>query len=756
MTNERPAAFSHRPGDVFASEWRLLIACASLTFVVANSLFFGWAQGILPSLDYPYTYAGDGLSHSWLAKRAAEGWIFNNSHSGYPFGSNFLDYPGSDTANLLVIKFLGLLTGTYYGAMNLYVSLAISAAFVSAFVVLRAIGLDRPLAVSGGFLYAISPFFFIRSPHLFYAAYFVAPIFTYIAFCVYFPQKESSTKNNLPRALWRYSAYIALASFGIYYAAFGVVTVLFAGAAASLRRASFQPIVLAMPVILFVTLGAALNLAPNILHRHDNGTNAEVAQRHPSSSEVYGLKLIQMILPRFDHRFSAFGSLTRNYEASAPLVNENKASALGVVATFGLTILFLTLVASSTGRQLDERLVLLSGILFILFMLGTIGGLGAIFANFVSPAIRAWNRVSIFISFVALAGAFLALQLTFQRYLRKNYTLLVVVAAATTGFAGFLDQTTGRCATCDGSTKAAFLRDQQFIQAIERGLPDGSAIYQLPYIPFPESPPLHHLHSYDLLVGFLHSKSLKWSAAGMKGRDGDLFYRALAKEPIEKQIRIVRKLGFNGIYVDRRGYQDNGKTILVELQNFLGPALVTRSDDVVHLFKVRDSLAYDPGAKTPQEIMEDAGFVADAHGERYSADLLDGIDFTRAGLPSFLRKITGLSQVESWGRWSDANLAQSVRFDFSKPLPRRFTLIIEARAYGPNTNKDAIVRIGTKRTKIRFSANLDSVRIPVDLDEEQAREIEVVAPTPVSPKSLGRSQDGRRIGIGFVRMKFEF
>ena len=58
---------------------------------------------------------------------------------------------------------------------------------------------------------------------------------------------------------------------------------------------------------------------------------------------------------------------------------------------------------------------------------------------------------------------------------------------------------------------------------------------------------------------------------------------------------------------------------------------------------------------------------------QYTATLAEGINFAKPGAPDFLVAASGLSGVESWGRWTDANLGPVV-FRFRDSLPRDFTL----------------------------------------------------------------------------------
>ena len=102
-----------------------------------------------------------------MAKRAIEGWIWQNERCGYPFGSSFYDFPGSDSGNLLLLKILGFVTEEYFKAVNLFILLSFSLAFVSAFIVQLSLGLNKYFALSSAILFAVLPFHFIRLAHLF-------------------------------------------------------------------------------------------------------------------------------------------------------------------------------------------------------------------------------------------------------------------------------------------------------------------------------------------------------------------------------------------------------------------------------------------------------------------------------------------------------------------------------------------------------------------------------------------------------------
>ena len=117
--------------------------------------------------------------------------------------------------------------------------------------------------------------------------------------------------------------------------------------------------------------------------------------------------------------------------------------------------------------------------------------------------------------------------------------------------------------------------------------------YQLPYVPFPESPPVHRLLDYELARGYVQSRSLRFGHGSLKGSRADLFFRSLAQRPLREQLEVVRALGFRGLTVDRRGYADDGAAVERELTALLaGPAAATSETGEQLFFELGDPNCY--------------------------------------------------------------------------------------------------------------------------------------------------------------------
>jgi phosphoglycerol transferase len=721
------------------------------SLLLASVLKTGWS-GLLSVFSYPFQYEGDALFSSSLVQRLIEGWAFENPRQGYPFGSTFLDFPMSEAGLFLVQKLIGLFAGNFYSTLNIFFLFGFFITFAAAFCVLRTMHLSLPLSLSCATLFNFIPFHMARAAHLALTWYFVVPIYFYLAFlaCSMTSRRDVCAlrlRRNLPIIL----GIMALSSFGVYYSFFGVIVVFIGGVLGAIQTKTYTPLVLSIVFAVVTGIGLCLNISPNIYNIIVNGKNPEVAQRTPIDSEVYGLKLTGLLLPHNEHRIGMLSRLSSWYSQKFPLNNENRTASLGIVGSLGFLCLGLVIFFASFKRICDYRIIIFALISYSLFMIGTIGGLSAFFAIFITPMIRCWNRISVFIAFSALAGFFFVIESWLKKIIplrRLNMTLWGFALAIVS--IGLLDQTFNANKSSLERAKKYFLLDRTFYQKIESVMPKSSSIYQLPYRKFPECPPTYRLPDYEMLSGFVHTHHLRWSHGGTKGREGDLFFRSLSQKPIEFQLDIISQLGFSGITIDRRGFADNGQSLITTLKEVLGPSFIEREDGEVVFFPLRSVSKVNLDGLPPLKIMLQVGYVVDRFGSRHKATLKDGIDFSRGELPAFVKNISGLSGVEPWGRWSDAGIAPSVRIDFFEPLTTNFMLRMTLQPFGPNTGRDMPVQIGSRRYLVNLQGG--TFNLEVHLDGEKASFIEFFPPQPISPAALGLSTDDRKLGVGFIKL----
>ena len=545
----------------------ILILFATLSFVLQL-----WRA----DLNSPFAYSDDGFLFSSIIKNTLDqGIYFKNPHLGAPFGAEYYDFPMADGVSFLLIGFFSLFTPHYAAVYNLIYLAGFFLAGIATFAILQKMQIQFLLALTGAVLYACLPFYFQRLLHLFLAtSYFIAPIILWAAIRLLCdkPPFFNATGTFKPLApAWIIAAFLT-GSSGAYFAFFGLLLTTLTALLGAAITWSLRPLIGGSLFAGLLALSFIANIYPNLQYRWEHGPNPQVAQRLPAETEIYGLRINQLLLPNPAHRADALRQLTRKYNEGAPvikpLINENQTASLGFIGGLGFLILILVSISGNKIRRLHNIPWLweLSAVNLILLLYGTIGGFSSLFSLLVNPQIRSVNRVSIFIAFASLAAVLLILQNAkppaFSTIIRPAASLFLL------GF-GIWDQTSPAFIPYYESIKKEFQNDAQFVHQIEEKVGKNAMIYQLPYQSYPESYPLYREKYQALIIGYLHSDSLKWSYGGMRGRPGDLALQALSKKNLQQQVAIITQAGFNGIYLERRAFPDHGQDLENQLHTIL-------------------------------------------------------------------------------------------------------------------------------------------------------------------------------------------
>lgn len=795
---------SNSISNIFKSEWFVWLPIAVVAFFGASLFMSGWPIGLLPELSTPYSYSGDGMAYLWNVQRVIEDvWYFKNDRSGFPFGSNHLDYPTSDTGSYLVLKLLGLAFGTSAATFNIYYLLGFSICAIVAYLVSRAINISKHFSVVVALIYAFNSFHFGRLGHLFFTWYFVAPLFFYISFrlisshFIFF-----NKKINFQLTLLNVLALFVLSSFGIYYSLFGSMVVILSTIIAAVLHRSVKYIFEGMSILGFIVLGVLLNILPSLLFIFQNGENREGVHRLASESELYALKITQLLLPRGDHRLDSFFELARQYNSSYPLVTENVSASLGVIGSLGFLILVGVILVSPfifnkadrtpsvTQSSINLKFNVLAAVSLGLVLFGTLGGFSSLFAMLVSSSIRSWNRISIFLAFSSVLAFILILDVIIIKYIKlKNQKIIGIFISIPLLIFGILDQTAKPCISCRSFNKQLVENDRTFIKNIEASLPQHSAIYQLPYMAYSDNGQVNNLGSYDQTRGHIHSKDLKWSFGGVRAREGDWFYRKLSKLPINEQVAVVSAMGFAGIYVDRRGYVKTesaenkkcGTLTLLQIDKLKANCL-TSAELELEILKTAQvnnnqskieskdrQLFFVPIKNTSQDVKSLA--ATKTYLLPIGFELRNGIPFQIANgfempidfrkddpdLPYYFGNVTGLSGIsingtERVGRWSDALVAKKVTVWLAKPLPKKFSLLVTAQAAGLNVGKPMQVIVGNQTKDVMFDAIFETKSIDFDM-VDNIYKIEFKPADPFSPARRWGYGDNNLIAIQFQKIQ---
>lgn len=540
-------------------------------------------------LAYPMSYdGGDGMSYLANAVMFTEGnTVMETDRLGAPYGYAGYDFYASSVHNFdnMLLKILVDVTGQPVFALNILFLLLFPMISLSAYFVLRQMNIKQWVAAAGALTYAFMPYLFMRGMnHFVLASYYFVPIS--ILYCMWIYQDESFLRfdKTFFRNWKNWFAIIlsaCIANNGIaYYAFFTCFFLVITGIVKALKEKKFCYLGKAGLLIVSIVAFMLISLIPAFKYILENGVNEEGVVRTIDGVETYSLKIAQLFMPLNSHGNSRIAGIIDEYNEAMPLVNENYMAYLGVMGSIGFLILLIVLFLKKMGddKPFKVQLEILSLLNIAGILLSTIGGFGSLFGLLVTSMIRCYNRISIFIAFIAIAAVCVLLSVLCDRILSLDKFSDIVRKCIYGGFAAVISILTiwGIWFQYPGlpydylGFKEYYQSDKEFIEQIEASLPTGAMIYQLPYHEYPEGGAVNDMNDYDLWVGYIHSKNLRWSYGGVAGREADNWLRTIDNSDIPNMIKEIKAKGFEGIYIDRRAYEDDE---LYELEQDLEKAL---------------------------------------------------------------------------------------------------------------------------------------------------------------------------------------
>lgn len=526
----------------------------------------------------PFQYFVDSLFYSIATKGTIEhGWWLHNSSLGAPEGMHYEAYPAIENFHWIVVKLISLFTSNHALVLNLFFLLTFPLTAITSFYFLKSFKFSFGAALVASMLYTFLPFHFFQSFHLMMAAYYLVPLMVLVTVWICL---EPRLKG--PKLIASVVICVAAGSSGVYYPFFFCFLLVVAGVFAWANRRNVAPLVAGVALIGIVGGTLVINHLPSIIYQRTHGA-ASMGARSVGDAEIMGLKVTQLLLPIGGHRNEKLAALKARYNLG-PLINENDTSSLGIFGSIGFLVL---IGALFYRRELPELIQALSALNIAAVLLGTIGGFGVLFALLVSPQIRAYTRISVFIAFFAAIVIAWLLDELLKRLPAPRFRIVYCVGLAVIIFVGVLDQTSTIFFFVPEyeKIKREYDSDTDFVGRIEASLPPGAMVFQLPYMPFPESPPLYKMQPYDHYKAYLHSKTLRWSYGAPLGEKEDRWQYAVSAQPVPELVQSVRAAGFSGIYLNLDGYEDRGAKLASELTTTLGVQPIANREGNLVFFK---------------------------------------------------------------------------------------------------------------------------------------------------------------------------
>lgn len=568
----------------FKKNWQQYASFLLMILIILGMMYHLMDLGDM-KLNIPMQYlGGDDMGVIVNAKMMAEqGWNMTSDRLGAPYSVQYYDFTSSmmHNAGLVIMKIFALITRDAAATMNLsYLSIFFIAGIISYFV-MRNLKVNCWVNALASSVFALSPYMLYRNiGHIVLTECYFVPLSILLCLWIYERDDVLVPDKNFFKRKINYVALLftfLIANNGIAYYPFFTCFIFMVTAVSKLVKTGkikegLRGVIATVMVCFFVVL----SILPGKIYTMTHGTNAAAIDRAGfEQAELYGMKISQLFMPVNGH--GIYDKYIDIYNENAFLVNENSTAYLGIIGMIGFIILMICLFTKKDSA-LNKRLGYLSELNITMVLMGTIGGIGAMFSFFISPMLRGYNRISIFIEYACiLAVALLADKLVNVLKARINnkkekkvkYNILLYGMTVVFGCICVFSIWEGCPALVTpayDTIEAEYTSDKEFVEAIEDELAPGSMIYQLPYHKYPEDGPVNDMADYHLYIGYLHSNTLKWSYGSIKGREEDEWNESVSEMKYEDMVSYLKEQGFAGIYVERRAYTEEE---LTELENTL-------------------------------------------------------------------------------------------------------------------------------------------------------------------------------------------
>lgn len=508
----------------------------------------------LQSFHIPLSYEDDALFSTMVIKNLSENHFWTLPRLGAPDQSNLYHFPVPEFIHLLELKFLLLFSSNPFLISNIFFISTFVTSATSAFFVSKKLGISTQHAFCTALLFCTIPYHFIRlDKHLLLSSFALVPLI-----CLLLIQVVKQNIHTKKDFFWIIVLAVVTTGSGLYYIYFSILLLAMTSAILFVREKRVQ---ILLPTILFSLTALAtylIQVYPSILYIVANGKNNDTAARHGFEVVNNGLQLLFMSIP--NHTFGL--AILEKYHTSVAENMEQK-QYLGIASLIGIgygLYYFFTKKITQKNHQENQYL----GLLTLCLLLASAGGLGVVIGYVISPQIRSYSRIIPFISFFALLlleKVFIKIQTYFSVPSHGNALVLLLTSML------IFEQ------TCWFKPKypevATVLQsDQSFFTYLEQTYPN-TMIFQLPYKPFPESPPIIHSKDYDLLKPYLHTSSLTFSYGSPIGSSEDLKNKQLTQLPTADLFSSIKKLGFTGVLIDSYAYTPHELQLRVQNNPFL-------------------------------------------------------------------------------------------------------------------------------------------------------------------------------------------
>ena len=496
---------------------------------------------------------------------------------GAPYDANWSDWPSVEEIPVICLGLLGNAFGLFAG-LNVALLAGHLLAAATMFVVARRLDCSTAWSFVAGLAYGLAPFIFAQSPHhITVALAWHVPLFLLVwRWAAVEPGLEFGTRQFR----WAIAIAVVTGLQNVYWTNIFCQLTLLGAAVLAARTGSRGPLKAALAVVGAAAAAFAVMNVDTWTFRAVNGPNAGAIVREYKWLEIYGLKLVDLVVPPTTHHSGLLAGFAAAHRAVAPLQDEG--SYLGLVGIAALGLLVATAVFDVVRRRADAIPMEAWMVLWVVLCFST-GGLNSILGAAGFTLFRTGCRYSIVILAAALVFAARWLTARDRAAGGLGTPAASLAAAAVLCLVVLWDQVPRTPSTGDTATIARQVAsDRDFVARMEASLPPGAMVFQLPIMEFPEAP-APGVPAYDHFRPYLYSKSLRFSYGSMKGRQREQWQQELGQVPLDKAVEQLVQRGFSAIYVNRNAFPDKGRQIIEQLRamGHTKPRIESDSGDLV-------------------------------------------------------------------------------------------------------------------------------------------------------------------------------
>lgn len=606
-----------------------------LSLIVFSILLAGWTFNVKPQYWFstPLNSYGDGqlleflLQNQFLNGSALFG-IDKISNIGWPGGTYLELYPQNDELFVFIIFiFYKLFNLTIPVSVMALVLLKFPLASVSFYLLIRILGTSRIISAISSVAFAFIPYSLIRAEgHLMLAQIWVIPLATALPFYLFLKIANESVHLTKKLSLFALAMFSGLVtgSAGSYYFVFSIILTLsflvfdmfYAVSLTSIERETQHQLTLKATRRRNVSIFVANKFSIYVLYfliscfsffvtSFDNlAAEKSISNiflirdsRVPVESLIYSGNLLSL----FSDLYYFIDKITRlNLTSIASQYYSWESSGIGPYASILLFVVLSIILYRNFYPNLD--LLLPSKKLFFplsLLLLFFFQGLGGfIVAEFLTPSLRAWGRISIYIAFLCLIILVLFVNKLIKlrsEILKSRRMLLIPLSISLIYFIlwNFLyikDYNFHRISreTIVSTFDSEKQYNDEMIKALRSNLTSGCPIVVLPVYRFPEyDTPKDRLADSDLLSLSLADTNaeFKWNSGNVKWSEGDEYWAPLAVDippfattSFETQVGYANKYGACAVALNQGMFDSEKSEVSAEILTNLNCPLIINQE----------------------------------------------------------------------------------------------------------------------------------------------------------------------------------